>query len=113
MSKIDLKPTPRGFLIGTFTDAYGLTCSIQESSSVEPHVWLGVHDDRPPEVLIPGQRWPPIEMPPGDVIHHRRMHLSVEQAAALIPLLQAFVETGRLDAAQPEEGGGQWHGLCC
>lgn len=39
--------TPRGFERIIFTDDYGARCSIQESSSVEPHIWLGVHTIKP------------------------------------------------------------------
>jgi hypothetical protein len=59
----------RGFWLGKFRDTYGQPCSIQESSSVEPSVWLGVN--------------------------HRRMHLSVEQARGLAELLQAFANKHR------------------
>lgn len=41
--------TSRGFEINHFYDGYGVDCSIQESSAVEPHVWLGVHT---PEIKI-------------------------------------------------------------
>lgn len=34
--------TVRGFALVAFRDAYGQACSIQASSSVEPHVWVGV-----------------------------------------------------------------------
>lgn len=35
----------RGFEVQHFLDDYGLDCSIQESSAVEPHIWLGVHNE--------------------------------------------------------------------
>lgn len=34
--------TPRGFELLSFKDSYGQACSIQESSNVEPHLWVGV-----------------------------------------------------------------------
>ena len=37
--------TSRGFGVIYFDDDYNKQCSLQESSSVEPHVWLGI--DRP------------------------------------------------------------------
>lgn len=38
--------TSRGFNIVRFTDAYGADCSVQESSSVLPSLWIGTGDDR-------------------------------------------------------------------
>jgi hypothetical protein len=66
---ITLEPTQRGFMRGDFIDLYGDACSIQESSLAGPAaIWLGNNVDR--------------------------AHLSQAMAAALIPLLQEFVETG-------------------
>lgn len=72
---IVLGKTHRGFLSGDFQDSNGNNCSIQESSLVEPRLWFG----RDSVLGEPG-----------------RMHLTQQQAADLIPLLQRFVETGRL-----------------
>ena len=70
--RIDIQPNERGFDTGKFTDVYELECSIQKSSSAaEDRIWLGVHDNR--------------------------MHLSREHVEALLPLLQAFVDTGELN----------------
>lgn len=72
--------TERGFKRGEFLDFNGDACSIQESSlATEPALWLGQNEGT----------------------HHMgkctaRMHLTRAHAAALIPLLQRFVETGRL-----------------
>ncbi len=75
-----LTPKPandRGFLKAAFEDRYGAPCSIQESSlATEYAIWLG-RDGNDGE---PSQR----------------MHLNQEHAAALIPLLERFVKTGRL-----------------
>ena len=66
-----IRTTERGFRIAEFTDRYGEPCSIQESSlATEWAIWLGTNVDR--------------------------MHLSQEMAADLIPLLQYFVDNGRL-----------------
>lgn len=68
---IPLDTTGRGFTIGRFKDIYGADCSIQKSSLAEiDALWLGSETGR--------------------------MHITQEMAAALIPLLQAFVETGEL-----------------
>lgn len=74
--KLELKHTQRGFSRAEFTDEYGEQCSIQDSSiATEACVWLGVdHVNGSPA----------------------RMHLTVDMAAALIPLLQRFVETGSI-----------------
>ena len=69
--KIDMTRTSRGFAIGRFKDRYDLPCDIQKSSlATEDCIWLGPSESR--------------------------MHLTPDMAAALIPLLQAFVETGEL-----------------
>lgn len=73
-----LEPTKRGFMRGAFTDLYNSKCSIQESSLAGMSaIWLGVDTD------FEGRNC-------------TRMHLSRDMAAALIPLLQHFVETGEL-----------------
>lgn len=92
---IETIKTPRGFVVGSFIDAYGVACSIQESSSVEPHLWLGCND--PNAKIFPGNNtgWHEYPLPP-NVSCTTRMHINQEQAAALIPLLQHFVQTGQL-----------------
>jgi hypothetical protein len=70
-AEIVLSPTQRGFLRAEFTDRYGEKCSIQKSSlAFEDCIWLGVNE--------------------------HRMHLTQEQAKALIPHLHHFVKTGEL-----------------
>lgn len=91
-----LTRTTRGFQRAEFTDRYGASYSIQESSlATEACIWLGVNE---PEVkrLIPDQGWKDIELPEGTV-KFGRMHLTQDMVAELLPLLQRFVETGRLD----------------
>jgi len=81
---IIIKRTERGFSAGDFTDLYGEACSIQESSlATDDALWLGCNKGTHHE---------------GDCM--ARMHLSREMAAALIPLLQHFVDTGYLPAAE-------------
>ncbi|MEW6735023.1 MAG: hypothetical protein AB1489_27275 [Acidobacteriota bacterium] len=85
---IDLKPTNRGFLRGEFNDSNGDLCSIQESSAFiigenppQEYLWLGcntgTHDDLTETCSA-------------------RMHLNRDQVRALLPLLERFVETGKL-----------------
>lgn len=62
--------TARGFRFATFKDRYGEECSIQESSSVTPSIWLGVDNNR--------------------------MHLSRKMVNDLIPLLIHFADHGVL-----------------
>ncbi len=78
-SMADLKfvTTDRGFQVVNFTDYYSQKCSLQESSVV-PHIWLGVD----------------VDLKGNEV--NKRMHLSIEQVEALIPLLQHFVYYGKL-----------------
>ena len=79
MARLKFKATERGFAIAEFTDFYGNECSIQRSSiATEDCIWLGV--DRPhPE--IPDAK---------------RMHLSREQVATLLPALTRFATRGKL-----------------
>lgn len=78
-----LQTTARGFAYAEFVDSYGDQCSIQDSSNGEyAAIWLGVATD------FEGNRV------------NARMHLNQAQAAALLPLLQRFVETGSIS----EEG---------
>lgn len=75
-----LKKTERGFLRADFKDFNGRDASIQESSLAGiDALWLGSNEGE----------------------HHRgyclaRMHLTRKQVKQLIPLLQKFVETGKL-----------------
>src|SRR4051812_32635371 len=72
--------TERGLRITEFVDLYGAVCHLQESSlATDEAVWLGVFKDLK-----------------GDEVRRGRMHLNREQVAALIPLLQLFVDTGRI-----------------
>lgn len=113
-----LKPTERGFLIGEFTDAYDLKCSIQKSSSVAAHIWLGVHEPTfkilardamkmgRADLLGEGPEryngW--VNYPiPKDVLVSTRMHLNKKMVRELIPLLIRFLETGELDAPKKEK----------
>lgn len=77
---IKLVDTQRGFARGDFKDAYEEKCSIQESS-VGSNLWLGCnHETKDLDGVGCGAR----------------MHLTQKMVADLIPLLQRFVDTGRL-----------------
>lgn len=93
---MEYKHTSRGFGLWTFQDRYGQPCSLQDSSiATEDCIWLGV-DIR-------------TDLNTGDPLpdsQNFRMHLTREQAAALIPKLQYFVEHGvipRTEDKGPEE----------
>ena len=80
--KLVIEKTERGFRRADFADLYGAAASIQESSLVtEPALWLGLNEGVHHHVT-------------GDCM--ARMHLSRDMAAALLLLLQHFVETGEL-----------------
>lgn len=105
--------TNRGFELNHFTDDYGVDCSIQESSAVEPHIWLGVHHPRicimykdkdklvgvdkvkldNPECNSYG--WCTINLPKEALIESR-MHLNRKQAKELAKQLNYFARTGYL-----------------
>lgn len=74
---MNIEYTPRGFPYAAFVDAYGQECSIQDSSKVEPDMRLGVDKSKEPGST-------------------GRMHLTQDQAAALVVLLQRFVATGSI-----------------
>lgn len=87
---LDLKPTHRGFLHGEFRDGNGESCSIQESSAAEADfLWLGLDGITQDHARHMDGRFPGEDIP-------ARMHLTRDNAAALIPLLERFAATGFL-----------------
>ncbi len=71
--KMEVKHTSRGFAIVNFKDHYGLHCSLQKSSLADQDaIWLGGNGAD-------------------------RMHLTQDHVAALLPILQRFVETGEIE----------------
>lgn len=63
--------TNRGFTLITFRDQRGVECSLQKSSAANYNcIWLGTPNNR--------------------------MHLTQDQVRELLPLLQHFVDTGKL-----------------
>jgi len=94
--------TGRGFGIVSFEDANAEECTLQESSAArddESLIWLGVENAKPQIlsslVRAGGTGWEPVPFPE-DTMFTTRMHLSQSQVAELLPLLQHFVDTGRL-----------------
>lgn len=98
---VEVAHTGRGFSKIEFTDRYDVACSLQKSSlAFEDAIWLGCNDANPRK-LIPGKGWLPVEMPT-EYIADTRMHLTSEQVAWLLPILQQFVATGEV-AAPPAQ----------
>jgi hypothetical protein len=100
--------TVRGFNVLRFQDRYGVECSIQQSSlATEDAIWFGVNDADPRIMASNAVRmgidtggqttgWVPCEFP-DEVSMTTRMHLTREQVAVLLPVLQRFVETGEVE----------------
>lgn len=104
--KLKFERTARGFGYIEFNDGYDVKCSIQESSlATADAIWIGVNDANP--IVLASQSkevgvdtdetrgWVTFPVPP-QVHMTTRMHLSREQVAALLPILEHFVETGDL-----------------
>lgn len=101
----------RGFEMQHFSDDNGIDCSIQESSAVEAHIWLGVHRPRVyiaykdanaegldlkkyyTEMNDYGVCTIPI---PEKAFIDSRMHLNRKQARELAKKLNYFARTGML-----------------
>jgi hypothetical protein len=94
---MNLEKNQRGFENGKFTDLYGKKCSIQKSSlATDDAIWLGIEN---PKLIVfedesMGQ-YLETNLPKTWMVNSR-MHLSREQIAELLPILQKFVETGEL-----------------
>jgi hypothetical protein len=95
--------TYRGFAVISFEDRNGNRCSLQKSSvATDDLIWLGC-DEIGLKKFTPGRSWSdvPTEDNPatGEMyVANTRMHLTREQVGALLPHLQAFVETGDIEA---------------
>jgi len=104
MSEMKVGTTARGFGLIEFEDRNGVACTLQESSAADVgSIWLGC-EDADPRHLVPGEGWLPYKLIPVEVQFNTRMHLTREQVAALLPVLQQFAETGSLPAKEPEQG---------
>lgn len=92
-----MEKTNRGFSIDKFMDLYGEECSIQKSSlATEDAIWIGV--DNPKLTVFEENKGKYINTPmPECFMVSSRMHLNRDQVADLIPILQAFVDTGELE----------------
>ncbi len=92
--------TNRGFKLIQFYDAYDELCDIQESSHVEPHIWLGTHKANPKimasKVQAGGTGWIDYEIPEGVLISHR-MHLNRKQAFLIGVKLIMFGISGKVN----------------
>lgn len=89
--------TERGFEYIEFTDDYGQKCSIQESSSAIPRIWIGVNDANPQVMASDAEKlgietdqttgWIPFPIP-DQVLLATRMHLSKQGLRQLIDQLE-------------------------
>ena len=89
--KIEAQFTDRGFLELSFQDNYGdAPLSIQESSDVDPHLWIGV---RNPQILrlVKYTGWVPVEQPSGTMISSRA-HINPETARVIAAVLLAWAD---------------------
>lgn len=103
--------TGRGFGILKFKDAYRHECSLQRSSSIDPHVWLGLNSADPQIMARDAAEhgvhtsettgWVPYPIP-REVSLHTRMHLNKRQCWALGWRLIWFALTERL-LGRPQE----------
>lgn len=94
---MNLERNQRGFENGKFKDSYNNECSIQKSSAaMDDFIWLGI--DKPKLTVFENENMGKyIEtVLPKTWMVYSRMHLSREQVAELLPILQKFVDTGEL-----------------
>jgi hypothetical protein len=94
---MELEKNQRGFENGKFKDSYDNQCSIQKSSSaMDDFIWLGI--DNPKLTVFKDEtmgQYLETTLPKNWKVNSR-MHLSREQVTELLPILQKFVETGKL-----------------
>lgn len=106
LMKLTYTKTVRGFGNITFEDRYDKECSIQKSSlATEDAIWFGVVDANPKILATDARRfgiptkemtgWVPYPIPI-EVFLSTHMHLTREQVATILPILQHFVDTGEL-----------------
>lgn len=77
------KPNGRGFPYKEFYDRYGCKCSLQESSLVDPSIWLGPEETQSEEFKKEF------------TTPYTRMHLSYKQVEELVADLQSWLEKYR------------------
>lgn len=95
------KRTERGFAYIEFEDAHSVACSIQKSSlATDDAIWFGANEIGLKK-FTPYKGWEEVDTrgnPPDGAlfIANNRMHLTRDQVAALLPVLQLFVDTGEI-----------------
>ena len=98
--------TNRGFALIDFTDDNNEKCSLQKSSSVDEHIWLGL-SEVVPQIMVKDAiklglhtvktcGWQPYCLPE-EVKVFSRMHLNRIQAKQLAKELICFAKTGKLN----------------
>lgn len=97
--------TVRGFAIDYFYDDYDEKCSLQESSSVKPHIWLGIDKAKPIVLCSDASKvgverkanngWQDYEVPK-EVFINTRMHLTKKQSLKLALKLLKFALFGKI-----------------
>ena len=86
--------TGRGFRVIRFADQNGVPCNIQKSSlATNDCLWIGCEEIGLKRFGASG--WESIPTGEG-YIANNRMHLSRDDAAALLPILKHFCDTGEL-----------------
>lgn len=80
-----------------FSDKDGAACSLQKSTA-EGAIFFGCDDADPRRLVGNTGKWLPVHFPP-DTIFNTSMHLTRDQVAALIPVLQKFVDTGEVSVS--------------
>lgn len=100
--KMKVGKTGRGLGVAEFTDANGVSCSIQVSSACRDEylVWLGCNEIGLKR-FEPGKGWSDVPLQEEGVngVNHlanTRMHLTQTMVRNLLPLLRNFANTGRL-----------------
>jgi len=97
--------TSRGFTYYKFTDVGGDVCTIQKSSSaMQDCIWLGSKEIGLYGFIPNGNpSWRDVSEDQikekfgfQNVIANNRMHLSRDQVAEILPILQKFVDTGEI-----------------
>ena len=86
--------TNRGFNLLQFYDDNNQLCDIQQSSSMEPHIWLGTHDTNP-KILKKGKGWIDYKIPE-NVLISNRIHLNRKQSITLAFKLLKYGLIGKL-----------------
>lgn len=103
-----MEKTPRGFDRYEFTDRNNVECSLQKSSiAFEDCIWLGCNDIGLKKFDPMAGGWIDVTLEQsgsGGISHlaNTRMHLTQEDAAKLIPILQLFVDTGEIFPTTPQ-----------